>query len=143
MSRKESLVLNMDDIQTKRKLMSMVGKMSGLWEVWLKKRFLTRTLKQNSYYWSAVVTPFAEWIQEQWGEDVEVEQAHELLKEKILGKKTIGSLEVSASTRKLDTEAFGKYVEKCAAWLAEFCGIVVVPSEMYLEEKAKKANGRK
>lgn len=137
MSRKESLVLNMDDLETKRKLMSMVGKMSGLWEVWLKKRKLTRTLSQNSYYWAAVVTPFKEWIKEEWGEEVESEQAHELLKEKILGRQKVGEMELSPSTRKLDTTEFGEYIEGCARWLAEFTGIVVVPSELFYEEKSK------
>lgn len=133
---KESLVLNMDDMDTKRKLMSAVGKMSGLWEVWLKPRKLTRTLNQNSYYWAAVVTPFAEWLREEWGDKgIEVEQVHELLKERMLGKVEKDGVSLPPSTRNLTTEEFADYIEKCAAWLAEFAGIVVVPSEMFIEKK--------
>lgn len=139
-----SLVLNMSDMPTKRKLMSMIGKMTGLWEVSIKKRTLTRTLTQNGYYFVAVVTPFAEWIKEEWGDsDVSVEQAHEVLKEKILGKRKVGGIEIPRSTRTLDTKEFGEYVDKCAAWLAEFCGIVVVPSELFYEQSIAAERSKK
>ena len=47
-------------------------------------------------------------------------------------------IELPATTRTLDTFDFGQYIEKCAAWLAEFAGIVVIPSEMFFEEKKPK-----
>jgi hypothetical protein len=137
-------VVNMDNLQTKRRFMQKVQTMSGLWEISMKPRKLTRSLSQNAYYWAAVVAPFTEWLRAEWGEsDVQPEQAHELLKTKILGtrelvnKQTGEAIEITRSSKRLDTHEFGEFIENAAAWLAEFTGIVVLPSEMFYEEKQK------
>lgn len=139
MSRKESLILNMDDLNIKRQLMSKIGTLKGVWELSLKPRRLNRSLDQNSYYWVAVVTPFVEWLREEWGDNIEPEQAHEMLKAKILGvkyKEIAGeAITLIPSSRKLDTAEFSDYIERCARWLAEFCSIVVVPSEIFFIQK--------
>lgn len=137
-------VVNMDSLQTKRRFMQKVQTMSGLWEISMKPRKLTRSLSQNAYYWAAVVAPFTDWLRSEWGDEgVQPEQAHELLKTKILGtrdltnKETGEVIEIIRSSRMLDTHEFGDFIEKAAAWLAEFTGIVVLPSEMFYEEKEK------
>jgi hypothetical protein len=138
-------VVNMDDVPTKRRFMQKVQGMTGLWEIQMKPRKLVRSLNQNAYYFVAVVTPFTEWLRSEWGDNgIQVDQAHEILKQKILGtheiinKKTGESIEITRSSRVLDTAEFGEFIEKAAAWLAEFCGIVVIPSEMFWEEKEKR-----
>lgn len=139
------LVLNLSDLATKRNLMAKISTLSGLYEVTLKPRKLTRTLSQNSYYFAAVVTLFTEWLKEQWGDPgIRPEQAHEALKRKILGTKEFVNkatgevLEVTPTSHDLDTFEFGQYVDNAAAWLAEFANIVVLPSEMFVETKAKR-----
>ena len=82
----ESAILNFDDIVVKRQFMSYVGTLRGLQEVRIRPRRRTRSLDQNSYYWSAVIAPFVEWLREAYGDTkIAPEQAHEMLKVKILG----------------------------------------------------------
>lgn len=138
-------VVNMDDTPTKRRFMQAVQRMGGLWEISMKPRKYTRSLSQNSYYWAAVVTPFTDWLRNEWGDsNVQVEQAHELLKTKILGtrelvnKQTGELLEITRSSKMLDTTEFGEFVDNAAAWLAEFTGIVVLPPDLFNDKENRK-----
>jgi len=85
------------------------------------------------------VTPFRDWLREEWGENVSSEQAHEMLKHKILGAKELvdkatgEALEIPPTSHDLDVYEFGQFIEGAARWLAEFTGIVVIPSEMFFE----------
>jgi hypothetical protein len=133
-------VVNFDNLATKRKFMQGVQGLTGLWEVSLKPRKFTRSLSQNAYYFAAVVTPFTEWLRQEWGDSsVTVEQAHELLKHKILGTKELMNketgevIEITRSSRMLDSAEFGEFIDKAAAWLAEFTGIVVLSSDLFWE----------
>lgn len=138
-------VINFDSLQTKRRFMQKVQTMSGLWEVSMKPRKLVRSLNQNAYYWAAVVAPFTEWLRDEWGDNsVQPEQAHELLKTKILGtrelvnKKTGEVIEITQSSKTLDTHEFGEFIDNAAAWLAEFTGIVVLSPDLFWEQPEKK-----
>lgn len=142
---KDTILINMSDAAAKRELMIQIGRLSGLYEFYLKPRKRTRSLDQNSYYWVAVVQPFTEWLRNVWGDSkIDKEQAHEMLKAKILGttEKQIPDSEetliVIPRSKTLTVEEFSEYIEKCAAWLAEFCEIVIVPSEMFHESEKKK-----
>lgn len=141
---KDSLLVNLSDANVKRELMSQIGRLSGLYEIMIKPRKRTRSLDQNAYYWAAVVAPFTEWLRNVWGDSkIDKEQAHEMLKIKILGvsHKEIPSGETLTKipqSKTLTVEEFSEYIEQCAAWLAEFCEIVVVPSEMFYEDGKKK-----
>lgn len=140
---KDSILVNLSDPTIKRELMTQIGRLSGLYEFYLKPRKRTRSLDQNAYYWAAVVTPFADWLREVYGDSqIDKEQAHEMLKVKILGlqEKEIDGETISLIPRSktLTVEEFTEYIEKCAAWLAEFCEIVVVPSEMFYESEKHK-----
>lgn len=133
-------IYDMSDLPTKRRVMQSVQLMDGLWEISMKPRKFTRTLTQNSYYWAAVVSPFCDWLRTEWADrTIELEQAHELLKARILGtkelvKKDTGEvIEITRSSRNLDTTEFGEFIDKAAAWLAEFTGIVILSPEMYFE----------
>ena len=143
MSRKEPpQVLNFDSVETKRRFMQRVQKLRGLQEVSISPRKKTRSLNANAYYWVGVVQPFTEWLREQWGDPaITTEQAHAVLKLKVLGakEKVIEStgevLELIPTTHDMDSFEFGDYLEKAIAWLAEFANIVVIPSEMFWESK--------
>lgn len=130
----------MDDRETKQRLMRKVGALSGLWEVSFRPRKRTRSLNQNSYYFVAVVQPFRDWLREQYGDDrIDLDQAHEMLKVKILGmdekliEGTNEVLKLIPRSRTLDSMEFSKYIEGCIEWLAEFANIIVIPSEMFFE----------
>ena len=62
-----------------------------------------------------------------------------MLKHKILGTKEIVDkdtgevLEIPPTSRDLDVGEFAEFIEGCARWLAEFTGIVVIPSELFYE----------
>lgn len=146
---KDTILINMSDAAAKRELMIQIGRLTGLYEFYLKPRKRTRSLDQNSYYWVAVVQPFTEWLRNVWGDSkIDKEQAHEMLKAKILGtsEKQIPSrdetLIVIPRSKTLTVEEFSEYIEKCAAWLAEFCEIIVVPSELFHEGETLGKKGK-
>src|SRR5688500_5071587 len=95
-------VVNMDSVNTNRQFMQKVQTMTGLWEIQMKPRKAVRSLSQNAYYWVAVVTPFTEWLRGEWGDSgIQVDQGHEILKQKVLGtleivnKKTGETIEIT------------------------------------------------
>lgn len=132
-------VLNLDDVEIKRRLIQQITTLRGLWEVELKPRRFVRTLRQNKYYWIGVVIPFREWLREAYGDSwITAEQAHEMLKDRLLSGQDgeIGVL--PPSTTKLSTAEFAKYVDDAAAFLAEFCSIVVIPPEIFYQQRGEK-----
>lgn len=140
MSKAETTAWNLSDITAKRRLMEHISTLKGLHDITIKPRRITRTLNQNSYYWIAVVTIFAHWLREQYGDpSITLEDAHDVLKRQILGvrSKEIGkdTIEIPASTRVLDKIEFADYIDQCAAWLADFCGLVVIDSKLFFDEK--------
>ena len=138
-------ILNLKDLGAKRKLMQYIGSLpGGLYEVLIKPRRLTRTLDQNAYYFAAVVTPWMEWLREQYGDPtINSEQAHYALVGAVLGKKAVVNEEMGVTvellprTSIMTTEEFSDYIEAAAKFLAEFAEIVVVSSEFYTEAGAK------
>lgn len=141
------LTVNMDDIEAKRRLMSKIGTLKGLYDVTLRPRKRTRSLNQNAYYFAALVTPWTEWLREQSGDpSITSEQAHIELKRAVLGTKEIVNketgdvIELTRTSRNLDTAEFSEFIEGAARFLAEFAGIVVIPSELFFEDKR---NGNK
>jgi len=140
----EPLIFNLSDLSVKRALISRIGTLQGLWEVRLKQRKRTRTLDQNAYYFAAIATPFREWLREQYGDSqITTDQAHEMLKVKILGmdekliEGTDEVLRLIPRSKTLDTAEFAEYIFKCSAWLESFCGIVIIPSDLFYEGATK------
>ena len=138
-------MVNLSDVKQKRALMQRVSTLQGLYEVSLKPRKITRTLNQNAYYFAAVVHPFRDWLREAYGDpQIDLDQAHEMLKVKILGlderliDPTGEVLMLIPRSKTLDTVEFGQYLDKCAEWMASFCGIVVLPPELFFESKEPK-----
>ena len=135
-------VYNFDSLQTKRRFMQKIQIAKGLWEISMKPRKRTRSLNQNAFWWAAVVSPFCDWLRNEWGDNsITPEQAHEVLKQKVLGtddivnKKTGEVVSITRESKVLDTHEFGEMIEKASAWLEEFCEIDVLPPEMFYEQK--------
>ena len=147
MARKEPpQVLNFDNLETKRRFMQKVQKLKGLQEVSISPRKITRSLNANSYYWVAYVGPFTEWLRDEWGDPtITTEQAHSLLKLKVLGAKekaieSTGELiELIPTTHDMDKDEFGIYLDKAKEWLREFAGILVLDSDLFWESKERRA----
>jgi hypothetical protein len=66
-----------------------------------------------------------------------------MLKVKMLGmdekliEGTQEVLKLIPRSKTLDAAEFGSYIDKCAEWLAQFCEIIVVPSELFYESEIK------
>ena len=140
-------VVNMDNLSVKRRFMQKVQTMNGLWEISMKPRKLVRSLSQNAFYHVAYVAPFTEWLREEWGDpSITPEQAHIELKKAVLGVKTKlnertgETMELVPTSHDMDSGDFSNFLEKAAEFLARACGIVVLPSEMFFEQRDQKAS---
>lgn len=148
MARKEPpQVLNFDSVETKRRFMQKIQKLKGLQEVSIHPRKKTRSLNANAYYWAAYVAPFTEWLQDEWGDPtITTEQAHGLLKIKVLGPKekmledTGELIELIPTTHDMDKDEFAIYLDKAKEWLREFAGILVLDSDLFWESKERRAS---
>ena len=137
----------MSDAAAKRELMIQIGRLTGLYEFYLKPRKRTRSLDQNAYYFAAVVTPFRDWLRENYGDSqISTDEAHEMLKVKILGltekllPNSQETITIFPRSKFMTVEEFSEYIEKCAAWLAEFTGIVCLSPELFYETETKLHN---
>lgn len=137
---KDALLVNLSDRAVKRELMMQIGRLSGPHEVLIRPVKPTRSLDANRYYFAAIVAPFTEWLREVYGDSlIDKEQAHEMLKVKILGlqeRRIEGTNEVVTiipRSKTLSAEEFSDYIGKAAAWLEEFCGIVTISSDLFHE----------
>jgi hypothetical protein len=140
--REPPMVINLSVVEEKRKLMSHIGTLQGLYEVRLKPRKRTRSLDQNAYYWTAFVGPWTEWLRREYSDpSITTEQAHITLKCAVLdprtkvNEETGQALELVPTTHDMDTAQFSIYLDLAAKFLAEFCQIVVLESEMFAETK--------
>lgn len=142
--REPPIVWNLSDIEQKRRLMGQIQKLSGLQEVSIRPRKLTRSFKANKYYFVACVAPFRDWLRENYGDSsISLDQAHEMLVVAVLGwderhsENTGKTLKFRPRTHTLDSAEFAEYVDKSAAWLAEFAEIIVLPPDLFYESKEK------
>jgi hypothetical protein len=141
-----TLVLDMDSLHNKRRVMSKIQSMSGVWEFDMRPRKKGRSLSANAYYWSAFIPGWLEWLREASGEPwISPEEAHDALVKRVLGVKQIvnketGELidETRPRTSEMDTAEFGQYLDRAAEFLASFCGIAVLPPEVYFDERKSK-----
>lgn len=134
---KDAELWNLAEPSEKHRLMRQISTLpAGLYEVLIKPKRRKRTLDQNDYYFVGVVTPFLEWLREQYGDNsIDKDQAHHMLAVKVLG---LQHGVMIPRTRDLSTKEFGEYIDNCAAWLAEFCEIIVIPSDLFYEMKGSK-----
>ena len=93
-------------------------------EVSIKRYKNKRSLEQNAYYWGVII----EYMSRELG--YTVNECHEVLKAELLPKVQIEYkgkiLEVSGSTKKLNTKQFAEFIDMCIILLAEF-GVIVPP----------------
>lgn len=83
-----------------------------------------RTLSQQAYYRGVVVPMLRDAINDAWGEDLNDEEVHELLKRQF-NTRTIETenghtVKLAMSTTRLDTAEYVAYVEKCRRMASQF-----------------------
>lgn len=149
MSRAEVTTWNFSEIRDKRKFIEHVNTLKGLHDVSIKPRKLTRSLNQNSFYWAAYVTPFAHYLRAEWGDpSITLEQAHDVLKRALLPvrtkviKETGEVMELTPSTRLLDTLEFSIYLDAAKEFLGRNCCIDVLDSDLFWESKDQLRRGK-
>lgn len=116
--------------ETRRRLCTAIGSMSGWYEISLTPRRNTRSLRQNAFYHAGIVQPFAEFLRDQSYDQCDHEFAHSILKAKFLAEDVINPetgevlCQRVKSTTSLDTEQMSDYIDRCRAWLLDFFGII-------------------
>ena len=128
------MIVNLSDPRAKRALLSRIGALQGPHRIEVCKFKPRRSDRQNSYYWPCFVEPFAKWLREENGDAATEQEAHEILKHRFLRRTVIdkgtGEVlgDVTRSTTELDTSEFTEFLDQCAAFLADYCGIAVPPA---------------
>jgi hypothetical protein len=139
----KELILDLSNFQVKAQLLNHIRSLEGKFRIKIVKEHKRRSDQQNSYYHAVIVDLFGDWLREN-GYDLTNDDAHEMLRDRFLREdviapatgEIIGSR--NKSTTKLSTVEFIEYNEKCAQWMAEFCGIVVPPPDPYYKKDFSK-----
>ncbi len=129
---------NLAEVSEKHRLMRQISRLPpGLYSVLIRAKRPTRSLDANAFYFAAVVGPFREWLIENWGENVSLDQAHDTLKLALLDVPEVDGIKVMPRSKTLDKAEFSLYVERCIEFLATKCDIAVIPGDLYFEMKGK------
>lgn len=139
--RQETVVYNLADRGERRRLMEHVNTLPpGLYDVAIKRRRPTRSLQQNSYYWAAIVSPWAQWLRREWGKSsITLEQAHEVLKRAVLGTDVLRNkageeIELTPTTHDMDVDEFSQYIDDCTVFVQKWADINPLPSDLFYEK---------
>lgn len=129
-------IVNMSDPKSKNFLLSHMRELDGTWRVELVRHRPRRSDRQNRWYWPCFVASFGDWLRAQ-GDDYTDQEAHEFLRGKFLRRTVVNNEtgeiigDTVTSTASLTTAEFNEYLDKCAAWLAEFTGAVIPEPNIY------------
>jgi hypothetical protein len=131
------LILDMSNPREKGLLLESVRKLEGWHRITIVKHRRRRTDRQNRYYWPCFVGPFGDYLRAQ-GHEFTDEMAHEVFKAMFLQTSVCDAntgqvLTYTRSSADLSTVDFNEYLDKCAAFLASDCGIVVPEPDAYHE----------
>jgi hypothetical protein len=137
-------IFDHDSHDVRRALMSAVGASRGLWEWKVKPRKATRSLRQNAWYWSCLITPLFQHLRDQdWDINSPVD-VHEMVALKflprVIANRRTGEImrtKLRRSTRELNTEEFSDYCERLREWMAATFDIIVPDPEPEPERRAK------
>ncbi len=134
------IVIDCSDKPRLQMFLGQVRLLEGQHRFSVKKYRAKRSDRQNRFYWPVFVQPFYEWLKDAGFDEVRTaDDAHEMLKYRfltvdIIDKSTGESIGTTVrSTATLDTKEFNEYLDRCAQFLAEFCGIVVPEPRVYHE----------
>ena len=112
-------------------LKSLNGKFA---KITIEERKKTRSISQNSYYWSVCIPPLVNMFNEN-GNNVDAYQVHEFLKDEVGKLSQIVTLpdgepkKISGSSALLKTTEFEEYLLKVRMWAAEWDIFIPLPNE--------------
>lgn len=101
----------------------------------VSKIYNKRSTFQNAYYWSHVVEEFRIGYKEMTGDIISPDGAHRILKQEcnykeIVNPKTGEVIKEPQSTASLSTVEYMEYIERCAAFIAEwFSRTIMEPNQ--------------
>lgn len=86
-------------------------------EIRISRKYPTRSIPQNKFYWGVLIPQFQELIAEHWGEIKSAEETHEILKfscnyDEKVNEETGEIIRVPKSTTELTTTGFMDYHQK-------------------------------
>lgn len=94
----------------------------------------TRSANQNRYYWGVVIAYAQRIFKDLWGEDMDADSAHEVLKQMfnsriVIDKSTGEQIRIGGSSAALNTKQFEQYISKISSWAYHQCGVAIPPPE--------------
>ena len=104
-------------------------------EIIIKRKYKSRSISENKYYWGVVIVQWQMLIFEEWGESYSKEEMHEFLKINCNYKyKTIKGtgeeIKIPQSTAQLQTIEFEDYLERCRRKAFEYFNTIIpMPNE--------------
>ena len=131
----ETMVIDFGVQAEKGILFHALRALTGKWTIVIK-RFSKRISKEQRGYYHAVFCPaFAEWLQDQ-GEPCDADRAHELFKLYCNPKTIVSSITgeaktIGGTTTTLGMAGMNAFMDRCAALLANYCGVPVPPPTTY------------
>lgn len=99
-------------------------------EIIIKRKYKSRSLPQNSFYWGVLIPTFQELILTEWGEIKSAEETHEVLKfscnsEEKINEDTGEIIKIPKSTAELTTSGFMEYHQKLRQIALDFFNTVL------------------
>lgn len=136
MAREElETMMDLSSPDNRRKLMVTIGRLTGMYQVSLKPRRITRTNAQNSYVWGVVYESVRAGIREAWGEDLSADEVHLMMRARFLERPVVnretGEVQqvIAGSTAALSVSEFAEYIDKIVQFAAEFLNVTVPPAD--------------
>jgi len=108
-------------------------------KITITKQVRRRSMKQNGYYWSAVIPAIVELFAEH-GTIASDDDVHDYLRQHVGGvTKHIASptgdlVSIPASTTELSTMEFEQYLDAIRAWAMQFGKVIALPNEDITQE---------
>lgn len=137
---------DMSSAEVKRQMMSLVGRLSGMYELRIKPRRATRSLRANSWYFGFIVKPLYDRLRELGWDVQSPADVHEMLATHFLPRTVFNHrtgevmrTKLRRSTKELSVEEFTEYADKCVELLAEKFDVLVVEPVPYAERQKAKA----
>lgn len=128
--------LNLDDLGLKRRLLTWIGTLRGVYEVTIRPRKINRSNQANAFLWAAINTPLAE-AMTVMGDVVYLPQdAHDYLKmiyapKSFMDPSTGEVIRLPGDTHDMSVDEFSAYIEKCIACCARDFGLIVLTKEQW------------
>ena len=127
----DEIILNFDDSKVRTMVSQWIKALRGTHRVRIRKAYKGRSLPQNAYLWGVVYPCLCKGLSEAWGEDMTVEEVHELMRSKfntvLIVNRNTGEIKGTRprTTTTLDTKEFGVYIDNCIRFGAEFLNVEI------------------